>query len=171
MTRKSGKHLHAKYGILNSCFDLLGSHQQCTPYGFSSHENSSITLISPFKYHIILFPAYEVNAMWIYNTDLGSGSPGGDRALFWEYAPSSHIRSSGRVLSPWLVNSASLICDMNWWPSGRVSASAYCGCWSDLQWWRSRCVLLMRPKKVETAVQCSAWRCEADNFNIYGKTK
>ena len=23
-------------------------------------------------------------------------------------------------------------------PSGRVSASAYCSCWFDLQWWRSR---------------------------------
>ena len=44
---------------------------------------------------------------------------------------------------------------MKRWPSGRVSASAYCGCWFDLQWWRSRCALLMRPNMVETAVQCS----------------
>ena len=25
MTRKSSKHLHATYGTLNSCFDLIGS--------------------------------------------------------------------------------------------------------------------------------------------------
>ena len=27
MTRKSGKHLHATYGVLNSCFDPIRSHQ------------------------------------------------------------------------------------------------------------------------------------------------
>ena len=32
MTRKSGKHLRAIYETLNSCFDLIRSHQQCTPY-------------------------------------------------------------------------------------------------------------------------------------------
>ena len=37
----------------------------------------------------------------------------------------------------------------------RVSTSAYYGCWFDLQLWRSRCAQLMRPNKVETAVQCS----------------
>ena len=47
----------------------------------------------------------------------------------------------------------------NRWPSGRVSASAYCGYWCDLQQLRSRCALLIRPDKVETAVQCSACRC------------
>ena len=31
MTKKSGKRLHATYGALNSCFDLIRSHQQCTP--------------------------------------------------------------------------------------------------------------------------------------------
>ena len=31
MTRKSGKHLHATYGALNSCFDLIRPHQQFTP--------------------------------------------------------------------------------------------------------------------------------------------
>ena len=46
------------------------------------------------------------------------------------YAPSRYIRSSVRALSPWLVNSASLICDMNRRPSGRVLASAYCRCGS-----------------------------------------
>ena len=35
--------------------------------------------------------------------------------------------------------------------SSRVSASAYCGFWFDLQWLKSRCALLMRPNKVETA--------------------
>ena len=53
------------------------------------------------------------------------------------------------------VNSVSLIRGMNQWSSGRVSASAYCGCWFNLQWWRSRCAWLMRPNEVETAVQCS----------------
>ena len=32
MTRKSGKHLHATYGAVNSSFDLIRSHQQCTPW-------------------------------------------------------------------------------------------------------------------------------------------
>ena len=32
MTRKSGKHLHMTYGALNSCFDLIRSYQQCTPW-------------------------------------------------------------------------------------------------------------------------------------------
>ena len=72
--------------------------------------------------------------MWIHNTDLGRGSPGGGRVLCWEYAPSRHIRSKGRASSPLLVDSASHICDMNRWPSGRVSASTYCGCLFDLQW-------------------------------------
>ena len=120
---------------------------------FSRNDNYNITLIPPFKYNIILFPAHEVNVMWIHNTDLGRRSSGGGRVFCWEYVPSRHIRSSGRTLSPWLVNSASLTCDMNRWPSGRFSASAYCGCWFDLQWWRLRCALLMRPNKVETAVQ------------------
>ena len=48
------------------------------------------------------------------------------------------------------------------WPSGRVSSSAFCGCWFNLQWWRSWYALLMRLNKVETAVQCSACRCLPD---------
>ena len=103
---------------------------------FSSHDKSNITLIPPFKYDIILFPAHEVNVMWIHNTDLGRRNPGGGRVLCREYIPSIHIRSSGRALSLWLVDSASLICDMNRCPSGKVSASAYCGCLFDLQCWR-----------------------------------
>ena len=31
MTRKFGKRLQAIYGAMNSCFDLIGSHQQCIP--------------------------------------------------------------------------------------------------------------------------------------------
>ena len=31
---------------------------------------------------------------------------------------------------------------------------AFCSCWFDLQWGRSWYALLMRPNKVETAVQC-----------------
>ena len=32
MTRKSGKCLHATYRALNSCFDLIRSHQPCPPW-------------------------------------------------------------------------------------------------------------------------------------------
>ena len=32
MTRKSGTHLHVRYGAVDSCFDLIRSHQQCTPW-------------------------------------------------------------------------------------------------------------------------------------------
>ena len=35
MTRKSGKHLRAIYGSLNSCFDLIRSHQQCKPWSLA----------------------------------------------------------------------------------------------------------------------------------------
>ena len=59
-----------------------------------------------------------------HNSNLGRRSPGGGRVLCREYVPSRHIRSSGRALLLWQVNSASLMCDMNRWPSGRVSASA-----------------------------------------------
>ena len=60
---------------------------------------------------------------------------------------------------------------MNRWPSGRVSASAYCGCWFDLQWERSRCALLMRPNKVETAVQCSVCRMSVfAGFSCHGNS-
>ena len=31
MNRKSSKHPHVTYGTLNSCFDLIGSHQHCIP--------------------------------------------------------------------------------------------------------------------------------------------
>ena len=31
MTRKFSKHLQVTYGTLNSCFNLIGSHQQCIP--------------------------------------------------------------------------------------------------------------------------------------------
>ena len=58
------------------------------------------------------------------------------------------------------------MCDMDQWPSGRVSASAFCSCWFDLQWWRSRYALLMRLNKVETAVQCSVCRRCLPDFLI-----
>ena len=47
---------------------------------------------------------------------------------------------------------------MNRWRSGRVSYHANCGSLFDLQWWRTRCALLMRPNKVETAVPYVACR-------------
>ena len=56
-----------------------------------SHDNPNITLISLFKYNI-LFPAHEVNVMWIHDTDLGRCSPGGGHVLCREYVPSRHIR-------------------------------------------------------------------------------
>ena len=85
--------------------------------------------------------------------------------------PSRHIRSKWSRNLLWLVNSASLICGINRGPNGRVSASAYCGCCFDLQWWRSRCSLLMRPKKVETAVQCSVYYMYVFvGFSCHGKS-
>ena len=131
---------------------------------FSCHNISNITLILPFKYNIILFPAHAVDVMWIHNTDLGRRSPGGGRVLCREYGPSRHIKSSGRALLSWLVNSGLLICDKNRWPSGRVSV---CACWFDLQGWRLRCALLMRHDKVETVVQCFLCKCLLDcsHFN------
>ena len=44
MTRKSGKHLHVTYGALNSCFDLIWSHQQCTPLSPTLVIEPSITV-------------------------------------------------------------------------------------------------------------------------------
>ena len=32
--------------------------------------------------------------------------------------------------------------------------SAFCGCWFNLQCWRSRYTMLMRSNTVETAIQC-----------------
>ena len=89
------------------------------------------------------------------NSDLGRRKPGGGRVLCkGNTYPSRHIRSKWSRNLPWLVNSASITCGMNRWHSGRVSDPAYCGCWFDLQWWRSRYTLLMRPNKVKIAVQC-----------------
>ena len=55
---------------------------------------------------------------------------------------------------------------MNWWPSGRVSASVYCGCWFDLQWWRSWCALLMRlnNNKQLFSTPYVAFRCWLDSL-------
>ena len=39
MTRKSGKHLYATYGALNSCFDLIRFHQQGTPWSHHWRSN------------------------------------------------------------------------------------------------------------------------------------
>ena len=59
--------------------------------------------------------------MWSHhNTDLERRSPGGGRVICRESIPSRCIRSSGRALSPRLVNPASLICDMNRWSSGML---------------------------------------------------
>ena len=38
-------------------------------------------------------------------------------------------------------------------------STAICGCWFDLQRWRLQYTLLMRPNKVEIAVQCSRISC------------
>ena len=89
-------------------------------------------------------------------------SPGGGRVLCREYAPSRLIRTNGLALSPGLVNSASLICDMNREPSCRVSASAYCGCWFDLKRWRSRCTLHPVRSKQLFSVPFVTCRCLSD---------
>ena len=47
------------------------------------------------------------------------------------------------------------------------SASAFCGCWFDLLWWRSRYALLMRPNNVETAVPYVGVCRIFKSFNIY----
>ena len=97
--------------------------------------------------------------MWIHNTGLRRRSPGGDLVLCRKHVPSRHIKLSGRAFSPWLVNSASLLFDVDRWPSCRLLAYAFWGCWFDLQWWRSLYALLMRPSKVERAVPYVACRC------------
>ena len=43
MTRKFSKHSHAAYRTLNSCFDLIGSHQQCIPWSPSLEINPATT--------------------------------------------------------------------------------------------------------------------------------
>ena len=42
--------------------------------------------------NIILFPAYEVNVMWIHNTDVGRRSPRGNRVFCRQHVPSRHFR-------------------------------------------------------------------------------
>ena len=72
MTRKSSTHLHVTYGALNSCFDLIRSHQQCTPWS----------------------PPLEIEP-----TPTVCRSRGG-RVRCREYVPikKRHIRSSGRAV-------------------------------------------------------------------------
>ena len=54
-----------------------------------------------------------------------------------------------------------------WWSFG------FCGCWFDLQWWRSWYALVMRPNKVEASVQCSVchmlagFSSHGNSINIY----
>ena len=40
---------------------------------------------------------------------------------------SRYIRSCGHACLPRLVHLASLMCGMDWWPSGRISVSAFSG--------------------------------------------
>ena len=56
------------------------------------------TSIPPFKNYTIIFPAHEVYVMRTHNFDLRRRSLGGGRVLYREYAPSTHIRSSGRSI-------------------------------------------------------------------------
>ena len=61
------------------------------------------------------------------------------------------------------------MCGLDWWPKCRVSASASCGRWFDLQWRRSRYALLMKPHKVETAVHRSVCRTKVfAGFSSHG---
>ena len=53
----------------------------------------------------------------------------------------------------WLVNLVSLSCDMD---CGSVVEFRLCDRWFDLQWWRSRYTLLMRPSKLSSVSECRA---------------
>ena len=44
ITGKSDKHPHATYGALNSCFDLIRSHRQCTPWSPALKIEPTITV-------------------------------------------------------------------------------------------------------------------------------
>ena len=155
MTRKSGDLRNTE-----QCFHLIGSHQQCIPW-------SPPLEIEPTTHNIMcLEGTYSLqrtqlppelrlpkSMLWIHIT---LTSWAGNIFIFYI------IKLSGRVLSQWLVNSASFMCDLNRWPSGRISASAFCGCWFDLQWWRTRYALLTKLHKIETTVPYVACRCLPD---------
>ena len=158
MTRKFSKLLHTTNGTLNCCFDLIGSHQQCIPWTPpleiepATTETQTLSLGYQFMPHISDAKSTShgcIRPIWEDSALNGAVSSVRKNVL------SRHIRSCGRAFLPWLVDSASLMCGMDWWPSDRVLVSVFCSCWCDLQWWRSRYTLLMRPNKVETAVRCS----------------
>ena len=76
--------------------------------------------------------------------------------------PSRHIRSKWSRNLPWHVNSGSLICGMNRWPSGRVSAPVVVGSISSggdhdvYCWWD-----LIRSKQLFSAPYVT-WKCLPD---------
>ena len=121
MTRKSGKHLHATYRTLNSCFDLIGSHQQCILWSppleikpttaecrswnstrFSSHDNSNITLIPLFKYKIYIY----MNKIFLQKLYLGKVLIASGTLYIYIY-----IWGGGKLLFSYcFVDAASRIC-------------------------------------------------------------
>ena len=62
----------------------------------------------------------------MHNTDLGRRSPRGGCVL---YKVKRTFKICGHAFLPRLVDLASLMCGMNWWPIGRSSVSAF---WFDL---------------------------------------
>ena len=112
MTSKSGKYFHMKYGTLDSCFDLIRSHQQ--------HMLWSLPLE--------IEPATTESRAETLPLDHRSTSHTSDAKL----------TSHGKCMTTEL--------DVSWRYVWSLQRSGY--------------ALLMRPNKVETAVQCSVCRME-----------
>ena len=98
MIRKFGKHSHSTYGTLNSCFDLIGCHQQCIPW----------------------YPPLEIEPVTTECRDetLQLG-PGGNRVLC---RLKRTFKTHQVAHLPWLVDLASFMCDMGRWLICGVSA-------------------------------------------------
>ena len=153
---------------LNSCIDLIRSHQQCILWSppleieptttecrnWNSTTGSTVYITHErCQNNQSWWNARSLNLMCLEGTCSlqRTRSPPGLRlpkSVLWIH----------KALTSWLVNLAVLMCDMHRLPSGRVLASTFCGGWLDLQWWISRYTLLMRPNMVETADQCAVCR-------------
>ena len=123
MTRKSGKHCVQHTEPLDSCFDLISSHQQCIswslplrikslttecraesiPLWFSGYRNWIYNIIPPLKkrkYTSISLPMWLWLRGCVSPTILGRRSPGGDRFLCKSTdVTTRHISLIGRVFT------------------------------------------------------------------------